>query len=446
MNNYRTSILLALSLVTVAPALAAPPSRLEPAWRFVQVIDTAGQHSRRATVSADGRIVAFDSRADVTPGAPGNTEENIELYLYDTVARSVTQVTDTRTADSRRASLSGDGRRVVFESNADLAPGNPGNPGNADGSFEIFLYDSGTSAFRQLTDTASSTCIRAAISDDGARVTFASNADLVAGGNPERNFEIFRYDAGTSKIVQVTTAASRHSRRPAINADGSVIVFDADADLTGGNPEKKPEIFLYREGAGLTQVTDAAGDSEFASISADGRLVAFQSTADLLPENQGNADGNAEIFLYHTDTGTLAQVTDSRAGESFGPAVDAGGRRVVFYSSADLARHNPDGNLEIFAYDTDSRSLTQVTDTRLGDSRRPRLTADGRRVVFDSSTDLTGGNRDRNQEVFLAASGPFFRRPPAGDEPQRQQHGLAKPQPGEGQDRHRPRSAAVGME
>ena len=398
--------------VILAIFVSAAAAAAEQPWRFTQVIDTSGQHSRRATISADGRIVAFDSRADVTPGAPGSEEENIELFLYDTIARSVIQVTATETADSRRASLSGDGRLVAFESNADLVPEGPGNP---DGNFEIFLFDAEASTFRQLTDARSSASIRPAVSRDGARVAFASNADLVAGANPEKNFEIFLFHAGKSEIVQVTGATSKHCRRPAINDDGRVIAFDADADLTGGNPDLNPEIFLYRAGGGLTQVTETAtGDSEFTSISGDGRWIAFQSSADLVAEGPGNADGNLEIFLYQTSTATMIQVTDTGEGESFGPSVDAVGRRIAFYSTANPTLHNPDGNLEIFVYDVADESLTQITDTRAGGNRRPRLTGDGRRVVFDSSADLTGGNRDRNQEIFLAldvtAASPSNRR------------------------------------
>ncbi len=398
MSRRRTLIISAILSAAAWTSAAGP----ELPWRFIQIIDTGGQHSRRATISADGRIVAFDSRADVTPGAPGSKEENIELFLYDTVAGSVTQVTDTQAADSRRASLSGDGRLVAFESNADLAPGKPGNP---DGSFEIFLFDAEKAAFTQLTDARSGACIRAAISLDGARVAFASNADLVTGGNREGNYEIFLFDAGKSAVIQITDATARHSRRPAVNADGSLVAFDADADLVAGpgSHGANSEIFLYRSGGGLTRITEAAtGDSEFASISADGRLIAFQSSADLAPGSPGNPDGNLEIFVYHTVTAALTQVTDTRAGDNFAPSVNAGGRRVAFYSDADPALCNPDGNLEIFVYDLVEGALAQITDTTVGAGRRPRMTADGSRLVFDSSADLVSGNRDRNQEIFLA--------------------------------------------
>jgi len=46
---------------------------------------------------------------------------------------------------------------------------------------------------------------------------------------------------------------------------------------------------------GIQQITDeTSGDSEDSSINADGTRIAFQSDADI---NGGNPDGNQEIYL-----------------------------------------------------------------------------------------------------------------------------------------------------
>ncbi|MCA1603166.1 MAG: hypothetical protein LC776_16530, partial [Acidobacteria bacterium] len=83
-------------------------------------------------------------------------------------------------------SLSGDGRIVTFESTANLA-GLGGGQG-----FRAISADLSTDTvvFGQI---AISRAVAPAISQDGSRIAFASNEDLV-GRNPDRNSEIFLFD------------------------------------------------------------------------------------------------------------------------------------------------------------------------------------------------------------------------------------------------------------
>jgi len=144
----------------------------------------------------------------------------------------------------------------------------------------------------------------------------------------------------------------------------------------------------------IGQITNTiTGDGRSPSINADGTRIAFVSDADLTGENP---DGNREIFLFDTTTATFTQITDTtefRAGLplSFSPSINADGTRIAFVSSADLTGGNPDGNREIFLFDTTTTTFTQITDTTPGRSFSPSINADGTRIAFHSSADLTGG-------------------------------------------------------
>lgn len=99
-------------------------------------------------------------------------------------------------------------------------------------------------------------------------------------------------------------------------------------------------------------------------------------------------------------------------------AVSDDGKRIVFESTSDLTGNNSDGNQEIFLYDVDSRTLTQITDTKNipvdpNDATRgiavrvtnnsPVISGDGQYIVFSSNSGtLAGANDDGNQEIFLA--------------------------------------------
>jgi Tol biopolymer transport system component len=85
--------------------------------------------------------------------------------------------------------------------------------------------------------------------------------------------------------------------------------------------------------------------------------------------------------------------------------VDAAGSRVVFSSTSDLVPGaNADLNMEIFMFDVDAGTLTQITSTTGGHGcAGPAISANGMVVAFSCDRDLVpGSNTDLNGEVFLA--------------------------------------------
>jgi len=63
---------------------------------------------------------------------------------------------------------------------------------------------------------------------------------------------------------------------------------------------------------GIQQITfETAGDSRGASINADGTRIAFRSDANL---GGGNPEGNFEIYLFDTTTGIITQITFETVG------------------------------------------------------------------------------------------------------------------------------------
>jgi Tol biopolymer transport system component len=74
-------------------------------------------------------------------------------------------------------------------------------------------------------------------------------------------------------------------------------------------------------------------------------------------------------------------------------------------SGRNLSGNNPDTTLEIFSFNTTTNAFTQVTNATAGDSVSPSINADGTRIAFVSRADLTGGNGDGFDEIFLASCG-----------------------------------------
>lgn len=283
---------------------------------------------------------------------------------------TITQLTNSTGGVFRNfgPSINATGTRVAFVSDRDLIPG---GPNNFDDRFELFVFDTTSASLTQFTTpTLRSISSSASIDATGTRIAFASNRDLKPGspGNLDGNDEIFLLDTATGSSTQITHTTFGSNRRPAISGTGTRIVFQSDRDLTPGSPgnaDGNREIFLFDTTSGTTtQVTNGTGNFTIRpSISASGTRIAFQSELDLKPGNPGNSDGNFEIFLFDTSTSTLTQITNSVGGSNGFPSINATGTRIAFVSSADLTPGSPgnsDGNFELFLASAASASAAVV--------------------------------------------------------------------------------------
>lgn len=310
------------------------------------VVPTSACFAGEFGVDDSGTTVAFVSSCDLTGG---NTDGNIEIFLRSSVGRIRQLTFSTRTANTdettnREPTITGDGQKVAFASDADLTGGNP------DRNFEIFLW-SEESGLVQLTDSLGLIGNRTpSISQDGERIAFRSGEDY-AGTNPSRFPEIFLLQRG-SGFTQLTRAILRPSgvtfigvSRPFISADGTTVAFTAISNLTGQNVDNNQEVFLWDRTSGLRQLTDSVlALNATTSITADGSTVAFSSNADLVGEN---GDGNQEIFIQ-TRTGGAVQLTHSEGGTNQTPSFGASADEIVFTSDRDYDGQNAAGRPEIF--------------------------------------------------------------------------------------------------
>jgi Tol biopolymer transport system component len=115
---------------------------------FVQI---AAARAPAPAVSQDGSRIAFASKDDPLGT---NSDGNSEIFLYDGVR--LIQVTNTSPGDiaerlsngNFQPSISDEGRFIAFSSNRDLTNQ------NADGNLELFVYDSVALSFVQLTNSS----------------------------------------------------------------------------------------------------------------------------------------------------------------------------------------------------------------------------------------------------------------------------------------------------
>jgi extracellular elastinolytic metalloproteinase len=325
-------------------------------------------------------------------------------------------------ADSDSASISGDGRFVAFASRAtDLVVGDTNQ------SADVFVRDRQTGSTERVSvdsqgAQAASGAASPAISADGRFVAFASTSTDLVPGDTNGVADVFVHDRTTGATERVSVGSAgrqgnRISRLPAISADGRFVAFESAAtNLVAGDNNRAVDVFVRDRQTGTTErvSVDGAGqegngDSDSAAISADGRIVAFESAASNLVA--GDGDGAEDIFVRDRLAGTTEAVSTD-AGNPVGgllaPAVSGDGRLVAFTSSFAFANNDTNGALDVYVRDRTTGAITRASVGSSGEqvgsagARLPGISADGRRVSFRSgASTLVAGDTNGVEDVFV---------------------------------------------
>lgn len=324
---------------------------------------------------------------------------------------NLTRVTHASSIDrsSSTPSVNADGSKIVFSSDSDFL-----NQGISDGQNEIWLYNTTTAALQRITTASASdrTSTQPSISGDGTKIVFRSDSDFLSQGITRYQSQIWLYDMTTQNLTRVTTTSDsvRNADRPHISSDGNRIVFNGDFYVQGSSDNLR-EIWLYKvDSGGLTRLTTASS-SDRLSISprtnSDGSKVVFVSDSDFL--NQGIPSDQPEIWLMDVGTMDLTRITTaSEFGRwSLAPDIDDSGNNIVFQSDSDLLGQGiEEDEVEVWQYNASTSQMSRITTVSpglsgFGDSIAPRISGNGRYIVFESLNDFTGQYRMGISEIWL---------------------------------------------
>ena len=334
---------------------------------------------RSARVSGNGRHVVFSSAARLVASDRNDLRD---IYVQDLASGELTLESlgyagEPGDGDSETPDISRDGRYVVFRSAARNLTGTPLPPGIS----HVFLRDRGQGTTRLVT--------------------------VNAHGEPGNGL----------------------SGNPAINADGTIVVFESSATNLLGAASRSPHVlhvYLLKLDSHTFRRLDLASDhapqdrqSVSPAISADGRFVVFMSRADLTCAPAGcireppDKNDIADIYLHDAHAGTTRRVTRSYDGResdapSYRPAVSGDGRFVAFVSEAsNLVRGVSGGIAQVYVSDiargtTELASRTPKGRSGNGASIDPALSFDGARVAFQSlASDLLCDRQCRSGQTDI---------------------------------------------
>jgi uncharacterized protein (TIGR03437 family) len=270
---------------------------------FLQMGATRGP---APAISQDGSRIAFASKDDPLGT---NADGNSEIFLYD--GAKLIQVTNTLPGDLAHRivngnfspSISDDGRFVAFSSNRDLTNQ------NADGSLEIFIFDSVALSFTQLTNSSGIVGFSdAKISGNGSAVAYIRDPNATSNGSRDLLLQA-RTPLTAARVVAANVTALALTYGRAISDDGLRVAWSAQ---TATNTT---QVFLFdgRGGNATRQITTLASRITevplHPTISGDGQRLAF-ATRRTVSGGGSNSDGSVELYTYDIPSSTFGRVTN----------------------------------------------------------------------------------------------------------------------------------------
>ncbi|TLS44135.1 hypothetical protein FE633_21545 [Streptomyces montanus] len=375
MRGASVAVIAGAMVASAAMSAAAAPPKGDTQRVSVSASGAqASAESRGGSVSGDGRFVVFESDADNL--VPGDTNGRVDVFLRDlrrdTIERvSVRDDGSEYTFLAYAPRISADGRYVTFKADT--------------GTFEDHTFYSGAFLWDRVKDRTEVVSLSdddkpvagaygdPLVSRDGRYVAFV--ASLEDNGDTGNGMWAGIYlrdrENGTTRLVSVTEPPSDDGISWSIggytmSADGSRIAYY----LTQVKPGLKSAVFIHDTRSGRTERFDQSNQGAgLPTFSGNGRYAAFTSRAsDLVP---GDTNEKADIFVRDLRKGTVKRVSLNASGEqtdtdSGYPVISEDGRHVVFYSQA----------TDLVKGDT-ARGPLFIRDLRTGVNQRVSVAKDG---------------------------------------------------------------------
>jgi hypothetical protein len=280
----------------------------------------------RFGISTDGRFVSFQSTADNLVAGDANGVSDVFVVDRDVGNdgtfdepgdMAIERVSlDSNGAegegDSLNSALSGDGRFVIFDSDAcNLIPGNCNSSGDTNGATDVFLHDRDTHTTRLVSISSAGVqgdlaSFDPKISANGRVIAFTSAATNLIAADTNNHNDVFAHDLVTGQTSAVTisprgTLIVTHSGVGSLSADGRFVTFSSDhSGFITGDTNVIVDVFVHDRVALTTSRVSVASTGAEATtcvgvvctrgppiISADGTTVVYSSTSPELdpPDN-----------------------------------------------------------------------------------------------------------------------------------------------------------------
>jgi Tol biopolymer transport system component len=296
-----------------------------------------------ATVSGDGRLVAYES-------SPGNVNfakryGRIGVQLADTArGRSLRIDHPPRGEDLSQSAynpqLAADGRHLAFQAVRGA------------GTAQVFVCDLHGGA-RTLASTGLPRAPRATVTSiyepritaTGRFVAFTAVTSRAAGGPGATSSRVMLRDLSERTTTTISAGLTGFASDPTVSGDGRLVAF------TAGRP--MPRLYVRDVAAGTTQALTAPGAGAVVDpqLSDDGRTLAYTVAR----------GARSHVEVQRLDSGATERVASPK-GSVTDPSLSADGAVMAFTSDApDLSAAKADRTRGVFVRDLRSATTTLVS-------------------------------------------------------------------------------------
>lgn len=429
----------AVSEDIIDPVPPIPPAPTPQAFSVGNDGRPAQGTSRRASLSGDGSALAFDStaanlRATLPNGATfndSNGNPDVFLRLNGSDAAILASVDDNGfplTLGATKSSVAGSGPTAAAKGGSDVRVAFRGGDG------QIRTFFSGLGRSRGASTSAAGTPANAPsdnpeISSDGSSVAFDSAASNLVGGDSNQQDDVFvkRVDSGAIERVSTTASggnANGPSRNPSLSADGATVFFETQAtNIVATSPTASPAkganwqiCGVSNRGLGRNYVCfNANADLLNVKLSSSGEFGVFESDATNLDPTTADTNGVRDVFWFRFDGTRIVQILrvsknalgQQGNGASRNPTISGDGDQVFFESEAtNLVSPDTNGRADNFVKVVSTGQIQRLVTAADGNqgngaSGTPAVSADGRKVAFDSeASNLVAGDTNGLPDVF----------------------------------------------
>ena len=310
----------------------------------VNAVGTAGgdSYSSNPAISGDGSIVTFTSDASDLVATDTNGVMDV-FFRTVSAAIPVTALVSLRTtldqmtasSGSAPASLSFDGRYVAYDS-LDQSIFPSGSTGS-----QIYRRDLTTGETLGVSHDrhggSGPNAFSPSISSDGSLVAFSSTSDQMYPNDTNGVEDVFVRSLVDDSLTVVSVprtsggGTAGASESPSISGDGRFVAFESEGtDLVADTVTGNGDIYVRSLAAGTTTLvsmnlagTGGGSDRSYgASLSGDGSIAAFASDADDLTSNDAN--GATDMFARGLDVTVAAKPALAATGLDAAPVLALG--------------------------------------------------------------------------------------------------------------------------
>ncbi|MGV6851666.1 MAG: InlB B-repeat-containing protein [bacterium] len=294
--------------------------------------DIGNGHSTAHEVSNDGQWVLFSTQSSNLDTV--DTNPGLDLYLKNTITGELKLISQSSDGLSgvddfilsiSTFSLSNDGQKVVFASEASNLVNNDNN-----GQEDVFLWQNGSgvtliSENSTNTGTANGRSYYPSLSYDAQYVLFTSNADDIHPDYTGFRNQVYLYSLSTDTLEAVSKSSNgssfgnQDSYYAFMTNDNRFVVFESfSSNLVDGYSFSFRRNIFIRDLESLTNTlvsgnsaSSMAGNSHsyIRGFSADMRFILYTSAADNLVNGISDNNATDDLFIFDTLTGSNEVIT-----------------------------------------------------------------------------------------------------------------------------------------